>query len=95
MVWLLVFLLLQVADFATTFIAFKLGGSEQNPLILGFIGAFGQQGLLIAKVVVIIGGTVLALASKYRALRIASIVFVGVVLWNVVAIVRLAGLVGK
>jgi hypothetical protein len=83
------FILLQIADFITTLIAISLGGAEKNPLV-GFIMGFGiHEGLLVAKLIVIALGLLGAIAGKYRGLRMANIVFAGVVLWNVTIIGRL------
>ncbi len=86
---LIVFVLLQIADFTTTLLVLRLGGSEQNPLVRQFIGAFGVNGLVIAKTLVVVAGTVMALARKYRAVRIANMLFAAVITWNVVVIARL------
>lgn len=89
---LILFLVLQFADFVTTALALHLGGSEQNPLVRQFIGAFGVNGLVLAKTLVILVGTGAALAGKRRAIRWANVVFAAVVAWNVVVVARLAAL---
>jgi len=87
---LLVFLLLQIADFTTTAVVLKLGGSEQNPIVQHFIGAFGVNGLVLAKTLVIIAGTIMALAGKVRVVRFANVLFAAVITWNVIVVARVA-----
>jgi uncharacterized protein DUF5658 len=86
---LLVFLLLQAADFATTIAILSFGGVEKNPLVIHMM-AFGSiKGLLVAKVLSMAIGTAAALAGKDRGIRLVNIIFVGVVLWNMSIITRL------
>jgi len=87
---LLIFALLQLADLVTTIVVFRLGGVEENPLVLHLAAGGPVQGVILAKIVALAIGGACFLAAKHRALRIANIVFVGIVLWNLSIIVRLA-----
>jgi Domain of unknown function (DUF5658) len=86
---LLAFLLLQGADFATTMAAISCGGAEKNPLVAHMIGLGGVEGLLLAKLVSLAIGATAALTGKYRGIRIANVVFAGIVVWNISIISRL------
>jgi hypothetical protein len=87
-----IFVFLQLGDFGTTAAALKLGGTEQNPLIRYFMNLGSIQGLALAKVLAIAFGVVCLLASKYRALRVATFVYAGIVAWNLtIVLLLLAG----
>lgn len=86
---LLIFLLLQAADFATTIAIISFGGVEKNPLIVHMMALGSIQGLVVAKLLSSAIGTAAALAGKNRGIRIVNIVFVGVVVWNISIISRL------
>ena len=85
----LIFVLLQLADFATTMTAIGMGGVEQNPLVsrLMFIGTV--QGLILSKVIVLALALAAIRARKDLALRSANVVFGAIVAWNVMIIARL------
>ena len=59
----------------------------------GFVASWPQfgvpAGLFLAKLVVLAIAVGCALASKYRTLRRANIVFTGIVIWNITVIARL------
>jgi hypothetical protein len=86
----LTFVLLQLADFATTMIALHMGGVEKNSLVSRFMVVGSLQGLILSKVVILGIAAAAVLLRKQRALRWANVVFGGVVLWNLVMIARLA-----
>jgi Domain of unknown function (DUF5658) len=86
---LLIFLLLQIADLATTLMTMRLGGVELNPLVRMFMSAGPVAGLFLAKLVVVGIAAGCAAMSKYRTLLRANIVFTGIVVWNITVIARL------
>jgi hypothetical protein len=86
---LVVFLMLQAADFATTAAVLSMGGSEQNPLVLHMMGIGTLPGLLLAKGIVFALGVAIALAGRPGAVRRASYVFGAIVVWNLSVIGRL------
>ena len=84
------FLLFQLLDLVTTVIAIALGAHEGNPLVTHFMTVNPVAGLFFTKFLiagVAIGGTLL---GKHRGIRLASVAFCGVVVWNVTIIARLA-----
>ena len=83
------FALLQAADFATTATALRLGGEETNPLVRLFMVGDPMTGLVVAKVCALLIGAACVFGSKFRALRWANIVFVGIVIWNLTILARL------
>jgi hypothetical protein len=86
---LVIFLLLQVADFTTTIAVIAMGGAEQNPLVMHLMGMGTYTGLLVAKLIVFGMGVAIAMAGRLTALRTASYIFGGIVLWNLSVIGRL------
>ena len=86
---LIVFFALQVADAATTLVALRLGGAEDNPLIHMFMSIGPLAGLILAKAIVLLIAFGCALSSRTRALRHANFAFTGIVAWNLIVIARL------
>jgi hypothetical protein len=86
----LIFALLQLADLGTTLAVFRLGGGEENPLIQHLMIVGSIQGVILAKVLTLAIGVGCLLAAKYRTLRIANVIFAGIVAWNLSIIARLA-----
>lgn len=86
----LIFALLQLADLGTTVAAFRLGGVEENPLVHHLMGGGPVLGVILAKIIELAIACGCVLAAKPRALRIANLVFTGIVLWNLSIIARLA-----
>jgi hypothetical protein len=85
----LVFLALQTADFLTTAIVLRLGGSESNPIVQHFITADALHGLLIAKLVAVAIGAICLISGRHRALRVTNMAFATIVAWNVTIVARL------
>ena len=84
----LVFLILQIADFATTLLFLHRGVAEANPLVGALIRAFGQP--MFAVLSVKLAGCLLAAYALYshrmRLLNRANIFFALCVCWNLIAI---------
>lgn len=87
---LLIFVLLQVLDVATTIGALALGGSEQNPLIGHMMMAGTVNGLIISKLIVVGLAVTFILMGRGRVIRWANGAFSLIVAWNVTVICRLA-----
>jgi len=85
----LIFGFLQLADLITTVTVFRLGGIEENPLVKHFMFLGPVEGVIIAKIMALAIGAGCFLATKYRALKLANIVFAGIVVWNLSIIARL------
>ena len=86
---LVIFFVLQVADAATTVVALRLGGAEDNPLIQMFMSMGPVAGLILAKALVLLIAFGCALSSRARVLRHANVAFTGIVAWNLIVIARL------
>jgi hypothetical protein len=86
----LTFVLLQLADVVTTMLALGNGGVEQNPLVARFLVVGTLQGLILSKVVLLAAAAAALRYRRFRAIRMANIVFGVIVLWNISVIVRLA-----
>lgn len=83
------FVLLQLADFGTTVTVLALGGGEQNALVQHFMTLGPVQGVALAKLIALAIGALCLLAQKYRAIRVANVVYTGVAVWNATIIARL------
>ena len=86
----LIFVFLQLADFATTMIALNTGGVEKNffvshPMIIGSL-----QGLILSKAIILELPLAAVRLKKLWVLGWVNVVFGGIVLWNLVVIARLA-----
>ena len=86
---ILLFILLQLADFGTTLEAISLGGNEQNPLVGHLMGLGVWQGLALSKLIVFALGAAAVFFGRHRGLRKMNAVFVAIVAWNVSIIGRL------
>jgi hypothetical protein len=84
------FILLQILDVATTMVVLAMGGSENNPIVAHLMSFGPVGGLIVSKVFVISVATAGAFLHKARGIRLANVVFCGVVVWNVSIIARLA-----
>jgi uncharacterized protein DUF5658 len=84
-----IFVVLQVADLATTAATLKLGGVEINPLVHTLMIVGPMAGLVLAKLAVVLIAIGCALMNKPRALQRANLVFAGIVVWNISIIARL------
>ena len=85
----LIFFTLQVADFVTTAIVLRLGGTEMNPIVRHFITSSSMQGLLMAKLFCLALGAACVFLNKVRAMRLSNIAFSGIVAWNVMILAKL------
>jgi len=86
----LTFILLQIADIATTLVALSNGGHEQNPLVARFMVVGTLHGLLWSKLVVLAIAAVFIRFRGFRVIRLANVAFALVVCWNFIVLVRLA-----
>lgn len=87
---LLLFLLLQAGDAATTVVFLDHGVREANPLVAAFIDVFGEP--VAAVVAIKLAGSVLAAyawkTGRIRLLRRINVLFAVCVAWNLLAIWR-------
>ena len=87
---LLIFILLQVLDGATTWLFLRNGVHEANPLIRGLIATAGQpETALVAAKTVAVGLAVYAWQSRRISLLWRmNVVFAGCVVWNAIAMLQ-------
>lgn len=85
----LVFILLQLADLATTIKVISLGGVETNPIVGHLMGLGVYEGLALAKLIALAIGGLSAFSGRYNGLRKINAVFMAVVAWNLSIIGRL------
>jgi hypothetical protein len=85
-----IFVFLQCADFATTVLAIRMGGAERNMLVSGLMALNPINGLIMAKIFVLLVALVVLAARKRRVLMWANVFYSAVVIWNLTVIARLA-----
>ena len=83
------FILLQLADLATTVGAISLGGAEANPIVGHLMGLGVYQGLAMAKLLAVMIGAIAAFSGRYGSLRRMNLFFAALVAWNLSIIGRL------
>lgn len=77
------FLVLQVADFLSTYWILDAGGKELNPLVRKVLGTFGPfVGLLAVKTIAIGLGLFLFLSDEWVYLVALDVIYVAVVIHN-------------
>lgn len=88
-----VFIYLQVLDFLTTLVGFKVGASEASPFIAKLIHATSPVwGVAASKVAgLAIGGLCLAM-NRARLVVWINYWYAGIVLWNFGVILKASGL---
>lgn len=83
MPYVAVFLYLQLLDFLTTLIGFRLGAGEASPFVRLLMHAGPAVGVAASKAVAVaLGGLCIAL-RKQHLLRWANYWYAALVLWNV------------
>jgi Domain of unknown function (DUF5658) len=75
------FVYLQLLDFLTTMLAFRLGAVELSPLVRLFLNCGPTAGVILAKLlaIVVIG---LFYSRKSHIMRWVNYWFAGIVVWN-------------
>ena len=85
------FLYLQVLDFLTTLVGFKLGASEASPFVLRLIHATSPAiGVAASKMIGIAIGAICVHTKRTRMLSWANYWYAALVVWNLTMIL-LAG----
>jgi hypothetical protein len=87
---LILFILLQVFDIATTLATIALGGGELNPIVAQMMSVGPVFGLMLSKMIVISLATGGAFLGKYRGIRCANFAFAAILVWNCSIVARLA-----
>ena len=86
MVYTQIFLYLQVLDFFTTLIGFKMGLAEASPFIRLLMEFGPVVGLLLSKVAaLVLAGACIAM-QKHHLLRWISYWYAGLIAWNLCTI---------
>ena len=86
-----IFIYLQVLDFLTTMVGFKLGASEASPFIVKLIHATSPAiGVAASKLVGLGVGALCVATNRARLLTWANYWYAGLVVWNL-AMILVAG----
>jgi hypothetical protein len=86
--YLEVFVYLQLLDFITTMMGFRLGGHELSPFIRWLTELGPAAGVALAKVGAFLLAGVCVWLRKERVVCWANYFFAGLVLWNLMQIMR-------
>lgn len=78
----LAFAALQLADYELTAGILARGGRELNPLVRWLIARLGNAGLVLAKLVAVALGYVLAYHGETALLAAGCVLYVGICAWN-------------
>ena len=83
MIYAQVFLYLQVLDFLTTLVGFKLGAAEMSPFIRVLIHFGPVAGVAASKVVAVLVAGVCVWLEKPRLMRWVCYWYAALVVWNI------------
>ena len=82
-----VFVFLQVLDALTTVGVLQRGGFEANPIVNMLMELGPVNGILIAKLLVVVVGAAILWNGRQRVLFIANYIYAGIICWNLIALV--------
>jgi hypothetical protein len=85
-----IFLYLQVLDFLTTLVGFKLGATEMSPFVRYLVYFGPAAGVAASKVVAVVIFGVCIWLDKPNLLRWVTYWYAGLVVWNICVILRQA-----
>jgi len=88
------FVYLQILDFITTLIGFKLGASEASPFIRMLMHAGPVAGVAASKLIALLLGAICVYRKKYHLIRWATYWYGGLVVWNLIVILSAQGRIG-
>ena len=88
MLYAQVFVYLQLLDFLTTIVGFKLGLGEASPFIRLLMSVGPEAGVALSKAVAIGIGGICIWLQKQHVIRWINYWYAGLVVWNLVLILR-------
>jgi hypothetical protein len=86
-----IFICLQLLDFVTTLIGFKVGAAEASPFIRVMMHAGPMAGVAASKLVALALAAVCVYHKKLHVIRWANYWYCGLVVWNVIVILAAPG----
>ena len=86
-----VFIYLQLLDFLTTMIGFKMGASEASPFVRLLMYAGPATGVAVSKLVALGLGGLCVYLKKQNLIRWATYWYSGLVVWNLMIMLTAAG----
>ena len=86
-----IFIYLQLLDFLTTLLGFKLGATEASPFIRMLMHAGPAAGVLASKVLALGLGGVCVYMRKQHLIRWATYWYGGLVVWNLMVMLTASG----
>jgi len=89
-----IFLYLQVLDFLTTLVGFKLGATEASPFIAKLIHTAGPAwGVAASKMLGVGIGALCLIMNRARLVQWINYWYAAVVLWNLSVILKAGGII--
>ena len=82
-----VFLYLQVLDFLTTWVGFRLGLEEASPFIQILMQIGPVEGVLFSKAIALLLGAFCVWRAKFHVIQWINYWYAGLVIWNLALIV--------
>jgi Domain of unknown function (DUF5658) len=88
MMYIQLFIYLQLLDFLTTFVGLQIGLSEASPFIRWMMHLGPAAGLALSKVVALVLGGVCIYLNKHHLVRLINYWYAGLIVWNICLISR-------
>jgi hypothetical protein len=86
MLYVQVFLYLQVLDFLTTLVGFRVGASEASPFIRMLMQVGPAMGVALSKLVACVLAGICVWLGRGRLIYVANYWYSGLVVWNLCVI---------
>ncbi len=86
-----VFIYLQLLDFLTTLVGFRMGAAEASPFIRLLMHAGPAAGVLASKMVALTLGGICVYTKKLRLIRWATYWYGALVVWNLAVMLAAPG----
>lgn len=83
------FLYLQVLDFMTTMIGFRLGASELSPFVKWLTDFGPAAGVLMSKAIAVLLAAFCVWRQKFRIIRLINYWYAGLIVWNLMILMIL------
>src|SRR5436309_15724742 len=84
-----IFLYLQILDFLTTLVGFKMGAAEMSPFVRALIHFGPIAGVAVSKVVALLMAGLVIWLDKPRLIRWVTYWYAALVVWNICVILAL------
>jgi Domain of unknown function (DUF5658) len=83
-----IFLYLQLLDFLTTMLGFRLGASEATPFVRGLMQIGPVAGVVLSKIIAVGIGAVCIWLNRVRLISWINYWYAALVIWNIAMVFR-------